>query len=64
MLDTCSKNGNLAFHSAISAPVFVNQFLAALKLARGKFNPVKLKLIKKQERLRREATESSLLSLV
>ena len=41
MLETCSKNGNLAFHSAIAAPAFVNQFLSALKLTRGKINAVK-----------------------
>ena len=64
LLETCSKNGNLAFHSAMAAPVFVNQFLSALKMTRGKMNAVKQKLIKKQEKMRRQETESRLLGLI
>ena len=49
---------------AISTTPFVNPLLNMLKISRGKLNKVKLKLLSRPVRMRREQTEKVLLSLV
>ena len=64
MIDFVSKNGSPLFLKALSTKPFENAFLNALKLCRGKINKVKLKLLSRQVRLRREQTEAQLLMLI
>ena len=64
VIDFCSKNGNVMFLKALSTKPFVNAFLNVLKICRGKINKVKLKLLSRQVRIRREQTENQLLSLI
>ena len=52
------------FLKAISSKPFVNAFINNLKICRGKLNKVKLKLLSRQVRMRREQTESQLLGLI
>lgn len=52
------------FLKALSSKPFVNALLNTLKICRGKLNKVKLKLLSRQVRLRREQTEAQLLSLI
>ena len=64
LIDFCSKNGNVMFLKALSSKPFVNGLLNVLKITRGKINKVKLKLLSKQVRLRREQSETQLLALI
>lgn len=64
MLDACSKNGTALFHKCLATDAFINPFLNQLKISRGKMNKVKLKVMKKPERLRRENSEKQLLGLI
>lgn len=52
------------FLKALSSKPFVSALLNTLKICRGKLNKVKLKLLSRQVRLRREQTEAQLLSLI
>ena len=52
------------FHKALSAKPFVKAFLGLLKISRGTINKVKLKLLTRPVRLRREQTEAQFLGLV
>ena len=54
LIDFCSKNGNVMFLKALSCKPFVNPFLNQLKICRGKLNKVKLKLLSRDVRIRRE----------
>ena len=64
LLDTVSKNGTARFHKCLAGDLFTNPFLNHLKITRGKFNKVKLKVMKPQERLRRERSEKMMLALI
>ena len=57
LIDFLSKNGSVMLLKGLSSKPFVNAFLNTLKIARGKMNKVKLKLLSRQVRIRREQTE-------
>ena len=54
LIDFCSKNGTILFLKAMSTPPFVNPILNQLKISRGKLGKVKLKLLSRPVRMRRE----------
>ena len=64
LIEFCSKNGNILFLKALSSKPFVNPILNQLKITRGKINKVKLKLLTRPVRIRREQTEMQLLALI